>query len=122
MAQHQLSPYPTQMGLFTNLMAQQAESLVLKGRFTLIRDSFSVKTVDGRAMFKVKGEYISLTGRKHVMDMQGNVLFDIRKECFSILPCYYAEDASGKRILDVQSRLSRRLSRLPREMKHANSP
>ncbi|KAL1629005.1 hypothetical protein SLS54_001697 [Diplodia seriata] len=73
---------------------------------SLSGDSFSIKTVDGRAIIQVKGEYFSLSGRKHVMDMQGNVLFTIRKEHFSIPTCYYAEDPSGRRLLEVQSKWS----------------
>ncbi|KAL1647989.1 hypothetical protein SLS58_002313 [Diplodia intermedia] len=108
MAPHlQLPPYPTPLGLFPSFIARQAEPLVLKEKvMSLSGDSFSIKTVDGRAILQVKGEYFSLSGRKHVMDMQGNVLFTIRKEHFSIPTCYYAEDPSGKRLLEVQSKWS----------------
>ncbi|EOD45603.1 putative duf567 domain protein [Neofusicoccum parvum] len=107
-AQHlQLPPYPTPLGIFPSFFARQAEPLVLKEKvMSLSGDSFSVKTVDGRAILQVKGEYFSLSGRKHVMDMQGNVLFTIRKEHFSIPACYYAEDPSGRRILEVKSKFS----------------
>lgn len=69
-------------------------------------DSFSVKTTDGRAIFQVKGEAFSMSGRKHVMDLQGNVLFTIRKELLSFHTCYYGEDPAEKRIFEVKSKFS----------------
>ncbi|OJD31870.1 uncharacterized protein BKCO1_4300098 [Diplodia corticola] len=103
----QLPPCPTPIGLFPSFIARQTEPLVLKEKvMSLSGDSFSVKTVDGRAIVQVKGEYFSLSGRKHVMDMQGNVIFTIRKEHFSFPTSYYAQDPSGRKILEVQSKWS----------------
>lgn len=103
----QLPPYPTPLGIFPSFFARQAEPLVLKEKvMSLSGDSFSVKTVDGRPIVQVKGEYFSLSGRKHVMDMQGNVIFTIRKEHFSFPSTYYAEDPSGRRILEVKGKFS----------------
>jgi uncharacterized protein YxjI len=50
---------------------------------SLSGDDFSIKTQDGRAIFQVKGEVLSLSGRKHLNDMSGKHLFDIRKEVSS---------------------------------------
>lgn len=73
---------------------------------SLSGDSFSIKTLAGRDILQVKGQTLSLSGRKMVMDMQGNHLFTIRKELFSWHKTYYAEDPQGKRFFDVVGKFS----------------
>ncbi|KAJ6552058.1 tubby C-terminal-like domain-containing protein [Mycena vulgaris] len=105
MAQMQMQPYPTPLGLFSAFFARQPEPLVLKEKvMSLSGDSFSVKTTDGRPILQVKGEAFSLSGRKHVMDMQGTVLFDIRKKHLAFPALYYGEDPAGNHIFEVKSK------------------
>jgi uncharacterized protein YxjI len=101
MAAH-LNPYPTPMGIFTPFIAQQPETLVLKEKImSLSGDSFDIKTIDGRPIFRVEGSAFSLSGRKKVMDMAGNHLFTIRKRHLALHASYYAEDPQEKQIFEV---------------------
>jgi uncharacterized protein YxjI len=103
----QLAPYPTRCCKFEGFVAQQTETLILKEKvMSLSGDSFDIKTVDGRPIFKVKGETFSLSGRKNVMDMNGNVLFTIRKKHLAIHTTFYAEDPQGNQIFEVKSKFS----------------
>lgn len=103
----QLPPFPKPLGCFPSFFAQQSESIVLKERFlSFSGDDYGIKTLDGRRMFHVEGEYFSLSGRKHFMDTQGNVLFDIRKHLFSIPACYYAELPTGKVLFEVEGKFT----------------
>lgn len=103
----QLPPTPAQIGIFPNFIARQSETLVLKEKVLSISgDDFSIKTLDGRPIFKVHGEVFSMSGRKKVVDMQGNHLFTIRKQHFSIPATYYAEDPQGTKFFEVAGKWS----------------
>ncbi|KAF2495288.1 DUF567-domain-containing protein [Lophium mytilinum] len=103
----QLPPLSRDIGIFPPYIAQQSETLVLKEHvLSLSGDSFSIKTTDGRAIFQVKGEVMSLSGRKHLMDMSGSPIFDIRKEHLTLHTTYYGEDPSGNKILEVKSKFA----------------
>ncbi|KAI1339414.1 DUF567-domain-containing protein [Xylariaceae sp. FL0016] len=106
MAAH-LAPYPTTMGVFPQFVAQQPETLVLKEKvLSLSGDSFEIKTADGRPVFQIKGEALSLSGRKNVMDMSGNLLFTIRKKLIALHATFYGEDPSGKVLFEVKGKFS----------------
>lgn len=93
--------------VFPQYVAQKVEQLVLKERvMSLSGDSFSVKTTEGTRIVDVKGEALSLSGRKHVSDINGQPLFDLRKEHFSIHTTYYAENPQGEKILVVKNKFS----------------
>jgi len=101
----QLEGMAAAIGVFPQYIAQQSETLILKEKvLSLSGDSFSIKTIDGRALFQVKGNAFSLSGRKAVSDMAGNVLFELRKKHIAIHSTYYAEDASGKQFFQVASK------------------
>ncbi|KAI0015118.1 DUF567-domain-containing protein [Xylariomycetidae sp. FL0641] len=103
----QLAPFPRPMGVFQPFIARGPETLVLKEKvMSLSGDSFDIKTVDGRPIFKVKGDAFSLSGRKAVMDMSGNVLFTIRKKLIALHATYYAEDNAGNHIFDLKGKFS----------------
>jgi len=108
----QLQPYPTPLGFFSHFHVQApGATLEIKEKsLSLSGDSFEICVVhpDGQRVpvFKVKGEAMSLSGRKHISDMQGNHLFDLRKEHISLRTTYYAEDGSGKKFLEVVSKFS----------------
>jgi uncharacterized protein YxjI len=102
-----LPPAQQSLGIFQNYIARQSESLVLKERvLSLSGDSFSIKTLDGRDILQVKGEALSLSKRKIVMDMQGNPMFTIRKHHFSFPSTYYAEDPQGNKFFEVEGKFS----------------
>jgi uncharacterized protein YxjI len=103
----QMHPYPTPLGLFPQFFARQSETLVLKEKvLSLSGDSFEVKNIQGLPIFQVKGEVLSLSGRKHVMDMAGNVLFTIRKKLIALHATFYAEDPNGNTIFEVKGKFS----------------
>lgn len=103
----QLTPFPRPLGLFKAYYAPQAETLVLKEKImSLSGDSFDIKTLDGRPVFKVQGDAFSLSGRKTVMDIAGNALFTIRKRHLRLLATYYAEDPNEREILEVEGKFS----------------
>jgi len=99
-----LAPAPQPIGIFAEFIASQTETLVLKEHvMSLSGDSFSIKNTEGQAKFQVKGDVLSLSGRKHVTDMSGKPLFDIRKEHLTIHSTYYCEDPQGQKIFEVKS-------------------
>ncbi|KAK8021871.1 hypothetical protein PG990_007009 [Apiospora arundinis] len=103
----QLPPFPRPLGLFKAYHATQSETLVLKEKImSLSGDSFDIKTIDGRPIFKVQGNAFSLSGRKMVLDMAGNALFTIRKRHLRLHATYYAEDPSERQILQVEGKFS----------------
>jgi uncharacterized protein YxjI len=105
------TPSSTQVGIFPQFIAQQYEQLILKEKvLSLSGDSFTVKTVNGLDILQVKGDVLSLSGRKHVMDMQGVQLFDIRKQLIAFHTTYFCENPNGERFFDVKSKFSSRSS------------
>jgi hypothetical protein len=99
-----------QVGVFPQFIAQQTEQLVLKEKvLSLSGDSFDIKTVDGRPILQVKGEALSLSGRKRVMDMQGVPLFDIRKKLVALHATFYCEDPNGQQFFEVKKKFSSKL-------------
>lgn len=95
--------------LFPQFVTQQTEQLVLKERvLSLSGDSFGIKTTDGRVMFECKGEMLSISGRKHIMDAQGKQLFDIRKELIALHTTYFAENPDKQKIFQVKSKFARK--------------
>jgi len=95
------------IGIYPQYIAQQVEQLVLKERvMSLSGDSFGIKTVDGRVVLQVKGEFLSLSGRKHVMDANGQQLFDIRKQPIALHATYYCENPQGEKFFYVKSKFA----------------
>ncbi|KAI1495473.1 DUF567-domain-containing protein [Biscogniauxia marginata] len=102
-----MAPYPTPMGVFTPYIARQSETLVLKEKIlSLSGDSFDVKTVDGRPIFKVEGSTLSLSSRKRILDTHGNHLFTIRKRLIALHSTYYAEDPKGNQVFELKGKFS----------------
>jgi len=102
-----VTPIHNGIGIHAQFLAQQVEQLVLKEKvLSLSGDSFSVKTVAGQAIFQVKGEALSISGRKHFMDAQGVQLFDIRKEHLALHTTFYCENPKQQRIFQVKSKFS----------------
>jgi hypothetical protein len=104
----QLEGMAAAIGVFPQYIAQQSETLILKEKvLSLSGDSFSIKTIDGRPIFQVKGNAFSLSGRKAVSDMAGNVLFELRKKHIAIHSTYYAVNASDQQFFQVASKFKR---------------
>jgi uncharacterized protein YxjI len=104
----QLEGMAAAIGVFPQYIAQQSETLILKEKvLSLSGDSFSIKTIDGRPIFQVKGNAFSLSGRKAVSDMAGNVLFELRKKHIAIHSTYYAENANKEQFFQVASKFKR---------------
>lgn len=102
-----MNAYPSPLGIFPQFFARQSESLVLKEKvLSLSGDSFDIKTITGIPIFQVKGDFFSLSGRKHLSDMQGNVLFTIRKKLIALHSTYYAEDPKGNVLFEVKGKFS----------------
>ncbi|KAF2139461.1 uncharacterized protein K452DRAFT_337642 [Aplosporella prunicola CBS 121167] len=102
-----LAPVPRLIGIFPSLIAQNSETLVLKEHvFSLSGDSFSVK-FDGSKLtaFKIDGESLTLSGRKHLCDTNGNTLFDIRKEHFTLHKTFYGQDPAGNKIFELRKKI-----------------
>ncbi|KAI2643575.1 DUF567-domain-containing protein [Xylaria nigripes] len=103
----QLQPHPTPLGLFPQFLARQYETLIMKEKIlSLSGDSFDIKTMNGQPLFQVKGEILSLSGRKHFMDMNGRELFTIRKKLLALHATFYAEDPEGNVIFEVKGKFS----------------
>lgn len=101
----QLAPAPAPLAVIPSCIALQSERLVIKEKvLSLSGDSFDILSEDGRPVFRIKGQAMSMSGRKHLTDMDGNFLFDIRKKLVSLHPTYYGEDASGKQLFNVRNR------------------
>jgi uncharacterized protein YxjI len=97
----------TAIGIYPQYIAQQVEQLVLKEKvLSLSGDSFGIKTVDGRVVLQVKGEMLSLSGRKHILDADGTQLFDIRKQHVALHATYFAENPQGEKFFTVKSKFA----------------
>jgi len=97
----------TSHSLFPTYVAQPTEALILKERiWSLSGDSFDINTVDGRPLFKVKGQAFSLSNRKIFCDVEGNELFHLRQEHLALHRTYYGEDQAGGRVFEVKSKFS----------------
>ena len=112
----QLAPFPQTLGVLPAFYANAPETIVLRENvFSLSGDSFTVATLDGRPVMQVKGEVLSLSGRKHVADPAGQPLFDLRKEHFALHATFVAEAPnSGGNLFQVKSKFKRTYPRYPR--------
>ena len=85
-----LAPVPQQIGHFSQFIAQQPETIVLKEKvLSLTGDSFSIKLANGTPLFQVEGKVMSLSGRKKFCDMQKRELYPAcetpgQTECFDV--------------------------------------
>jgi len=102
-----LPPVAEPIGVYPEYFAKQCETLILKEHvMSLTGDDFSIKNTAGQHIFQVKGEMLSLSGRKHLRDPNGKDIFDIKKKHIAIHQTYYGEDPTGKQVLQVQSKFA----------------
>lgn len=103
-----LRPLPNAIGVFSQFIAYQNTTLVLKEKImSFSGDDVHIKDAsNGMSVLRVRGKTMSMSSRKEVSDAQGHHLFTIRKELLTILSSYYCEDPAGNRFLDVQGKWS----------------
>ncbi|CAG7936954.1 unnamed protein product [Penicillium nalgiovense] len=102
-----LDPVAEPIALFEQYVSRESQTLVLREKvFSVSGDSFEIKFANGAQLIKVRGAWMSLSGRKKVEDAQGNHLFDIVKEHLHIHTTYAIEDTHGKKICEVKSSLA----------------
>jgi len=107
--------------VYPQFVAQQPETLVLKERvFSFSGDSFGIKTVNGRVVFQVKGEVMSISGRKHFMDENGQQLFDIRKQMIAFHATFFCENPEGQKFFQVKSKFARKFHTTLNELRDAD--
>ncbi|KAI1080794.1 DUF567-domain-containing protein [Whalleya microplaca] len=102
-----LPPFPRPLGLFTPLMAQQSETLVMKEKvMSLSGNSFDVCLANAskQPVLHVAGEALSLSKRMNVSDAQGRFLFCVRKRHLQLHATFYAEDGEGREVFACRSR------------------
>jgi uncharacterized protein YxjI len=63
--------------------------------FSLTGDDFTVQTVDGFPVCKVKGKLISLHGKKVFTDMAGQELFELKSKTLALFKSFTATSAVG---------------------------
>ncbi|KAJ5817484.1 hypothetical protein N7447_007492, partial [Penicillium robsamsonii] len=95
------------IAIFEQFVATEPQTIILREKVLSVSgDSFEIKLASGAPFLKVKGAWVSLSGRKKVEDAQGNHLFDIVKELLHIHSTYAIEDPHHKKICEVKSSLS----------------
>lgn len=106
---HDLEPVAERIAIFDQFVSQAPQTIVLKEKVLSVSgDSFDIKFDNGQPLLKVKGAWVSLSGRKKVEDASGKHLFDIVKELMHIHTTYALEDTHGKKVCEVKNNLSRK--------------
>jgi len=91
----------------SRLIAHQSQRLVIKEKIlSLPGNSFDIKNVDGRVVFRVDGRIIPFSGRKHVRNAEGEHLFNIRQKLLALHTTFFCEDIQGKRFFKVKRQFS----------------
>lgn len=107
---HDLEPVAERIAIFDQFVSQQPQTIVLKEKVLSVSgDSFDIKLDNGQPLLKVKGAWVSLSGRKKVEDASGKHLFDIVKELMHIHTTYAFEDTHGKKVCEVKNNISCKL-------------
>ncbi|KAJ5355972.1 hypothetical protein N7517_010581 [Penicillium concentricum] len=101
-----LAPVVEPIAIFEQFVSTEPQTIILKEKVLSVSgDSFEIKLANGAPFLKVKGAWVSISGRKKVEDAQGNHLFDIVKELLHIHSTYAIEDTHHKKICEVKSSL-----------------
>ena len=103
----ELALAPSSLAIFPDYVAQQQETLVIKGR--QFGATFDVKTIDGRALATVEPGTASLSRRKRVLDTKGKLLFNVRRESWHFGGSRYFIDSPSRsdnpRLLTVEFKM-----------------
>lgn len=102
LANLEMQPYSTQLGLYPEFFARRQESLVVEeNALSPSGGDFVIKNSDGDSVFLVTGHTSRFSShRTHVSDMKRNLLFAIGKKTLG--SGFYAEGPDGKIILDIK--------------------
>lgn len=108
-------PIDDPIARINQFVAPAPQTLVLKEKvFSLSRDSFDVRDIDGNAIFRIEGHATSLSGRKTVKDLDGKILFDIMEERAHLHETYVAEIPETKQsVMVVQNSFKSKWDRHP---------
>lgn len=87
----QLAPAPNPLAVFPDFIAQQHETMVLKGR--QFGASYDATTLDGRGLLAVEPGTASVGRRKRAIDAKGQVLFNVRKKSWHLGGSQYFVDS-----------------------------
>jgi uncharacterized protein YxjI len=102
-----LDPVAEPIALFEQYVSREPQTIVLREKvFSVSGDSFEIKFANGAPLIKVRGAWMSLSGRKKVEDALGNHLFDIVKEHLHIHTTYALVDTHHKKMCEVKSSLA----------------
>lgn len=104
MAAIDLEPVPTPLAVFPSSIAQSPTTIIMKESIFSLTEPFTVKTPDGRDVFKISTDALSLSSRKHVYDLEGNHLFTLHKETFSFPKSFYAKSSEGSNIFEIEGK------------------
>lgn len=87
-----LGPQPPNPAFYS----PQTTTLQMKEKvFSLSGDDFTVHTVDGLEVCKVKGKVMSFRDSKKFTDMQGNELFNVKNKMLAISKSFHGESPHG---------------------------
>jgi uncharacterized protein YxjI len=92
------------VGIFPNFIARKEETLIMKSES--FSRSWKISLHDGTPIMTVKGEHLSASHRKTVLDPQGQKLGQIRRQTWSFTSTYYAEASEGgPRLWELKSHM-----------------
>ncbi|CAI4218836.1 unnamed protein product [Parascedosporium putredinis] len=101
-----LQPAYQPIGLYDSFTARQTEVLVIDEKLmSLSGDSFDIRLASGMPLLKVKGNLLSLSGRKDVTDVLGNHMFTISKRVLSLHATFAVTNSQGQLIMEVKNSL-----------------
>lgn len=66
--------------------------------FSLSGDDFTVQTIDGTNILKVKGKTVSLHGKKKFTNMRGDELFTLNNKMLALQKSFVGESPAGHNV------------------------
>jgi len=104
-----LQPAYQPIGIYDSFTARQTEVLVIDEKLmSLSGDSFDIRLASGMPLLQVKGNLLSLSGRKDVTDVLGNHMFTISKRVLSLHATFAVTNSQGQLIMEVKNSLVQR--------------
>lgn len=105
MAAVEVAPVPIPLAVFLSFITQCPTTLIMIESVFSLTNSFTVRTLKGREVFKIGTGTFPLSSHKYIYDPENNHLFTLRKETFSIAKSFYAESPAGAKIFEVEGKL-----------------
>lgn len=66
--------------------------------FSLSGDDFTVQTIDGTNILKVKGKTVSLHGKKKFTNMRGDEIFTLNNKMLALQKSFIGESPDGHNV------------------------